>query len=253
MQKIKIAAATPSIKLADCQYNAARIIELMERAENEQVDLLVLSGDCIAGATCDTLRSHSTLLGAAKQALQKIVQTSIGKKLAIILGLYIGNEQLLCHFDIFAVGRGEMHSCLEEEIPLTINGYSLCFYPYFNDQSIIIDLKTSPEILGAANERRKTAKELSQNRIYVQTNPGQGESTTDHVYSGHNIIAQNGEILHESDPFGDGWAVAEIVASNETEAETCGRIQFAPTRVDGINKATTADGWQNSAFICTEQ
>ena len=45
---------------------------------------------------------------------------------------------------------------------------------------------------------------------YVLVNTGAGESTTDYVYSGHNIIAENGEILAESKPFHTGLTISEI-------------------------------------------
>ena len=39
---IKVATATPSIKVADCKYNADRILSLVRRAHEEGVHLLVL-------------------------------------------------------------------------------------------------------------------------------------------------------------------------------------------------------------------
>ncbi len=39
---------------------------------------------------------------------------------------------------------------------------------------------------------------------------GEGESTTDLVFAGHHLIAENGAVLAESPPFDDAMAVAEI-------------------------------------------
>ena len=39
---IKVAAATPSIRVADCEYNAAQILKTIVRARDAQEKLLVL-------------------------------------------------------------------------------------------------------------------------------------------------------------------------------------------------------------------
>ena len=45
---------------------------------------------------------------------------------------------------------------------------------------------------------------------YVYADAGDGESTTDLVFSGHNIIAENGKILKESNLFENGMIISEI-------------------------------------------
>ena len=42
---------------------------------------------------------------------------------------------------------------------------------------------------------------------YVYADAGQGESTTDYVYSGHDLIAENGTILAESSLFLQGLSM----------------------------------------------
>ena len=41
---------------------------------------------------------------------------------------------------------------------------------------------------------------------YVYADAGEGESSTDMVFSGHNMICENGTLLAESMPFGSGFA-----------------------------------------------
>ena len=48
---IKVAVATPSIKVADCNYNAEKILSLVRKAHEEGVHLLVLPELCITGYT----------------------------------------------------------------------------------------------------------------------------------------------------------------------------------------------------------
>ena len=49
---------------------------------------------------------------------------------------------------------------------------------------------------------------------YLYASSGQGESTTDSVYSAHNIIAENGDILNESKKFSENITYADIDVSN---------------------------------------
>ncbi|MBO4424984.1 MAG: hypothetical protein J5768_05660, partial [Spirochaetales bacterium] len=52
---IKTATATPSIRVADCKYNADKILALIRRAHEEGVHLLVLPELCVTGYTCQDL------------------------------------------------------------------------------------------------------------------------------------------------------------------------------------------------------
>ncbi len=45
---------------------------------------------------------------------------------------------------------------------------------------------------------------------YIYTSAGEGESTQDIVFGAHNIIAENGTILNESDRFNNELIVSEI-------------------------------------------
>ena len=78
--------------------------------------------------------------------------------------------------------------------------------------NLILNLSASNETVGKAAYRRdlvgmQSAKLIS---AYLYCDAGEGESTTDCVYSAHNIIAENGAILSESKPFAFHSAIAEI-------------------------------------------
>ena len=49
---IKVAAASPVIRVCDCDYNADRVIETMEKAEKLGVKVLVFPALTLTGATC---------------------------------------------------------------------------------------------------------------------------------------------------------------------------------------------------------
>ena len=76
--------------------------------------------------------------------------------------------------------------------------------------TIIVNCSASAEAVGKDAYRQNLIIAHSARMIagYVYANAGEGESTTDVVYGGHNIIAENGKILAESKRF-----VNEIVYS----------------------------------------
>ena len=78
--------------------------------------------------------------------------------------------------------------------------------------TIIMNLSASDETAGKSTYRRSLISGQSAKLLcaYIYAGAGFGESTTDMVFSGHNLIAENGTILNESPPFGEGWAVSEI-------------------------------------------
>ncbi|MDE5766277.1 MAG: NAD(+) synthase [Clostridia bacterium] len=78
--------------------------------------------------------------------------------------------------------------------------------------NIIVNLSASNETVGKAEYRRNLVKMQSAKLIcgYVYANAGNGESTTDLVFAGHNIICENGVILSESKPFENGLIYGEI-------------------------------------------
>lgn len=81
--------------------------------------------------------------------------------------------------------------------------------------TLIVNPAADKELVGAANVRSAAVKELSARLVcgYVRASSGYGESTQDHVYAGRRIIAENGKLLSESEPFADGITVTEIDTS----------------------------------------
>lgn len=77
---------------------------------------------------------------------------------------------------------------------------------------IIANLSASNEVIGKAAYRRTLVSGQSGHGVcaYVYADAGQGESTTDMVFSGHNLIAENGTILAESSLFSTGLLCADI-------------------------------------------
>ena len=72
-----------------------------------------------------------------------------------------------------------------------------------NGANMIFNLSSSNELIGKYDYRRNLVKGQSAKLIssYVYTSSGISESTTDVVFSGHAMIAENGQILKESNRF----------------------------------------------------
>ena len=78
--------------------------------------------------------------------------------------------------------------------------------------TIVANLSASDEVVGKADYRRLLVSSHSARLIcgYVYADAGYGESTTDLVFSGHDLIGENGTILQESEPFENGVIYSEI-------------------------------------------
>ena len=78
--------------------------------------------------------------------------------------------------------------------------------------TVIVNCSASDETIGKAAYRESLIEGQSARLIagYIYSNAGEGESTTDLVFGGHNLIAENGTILAESKRFENGIIYSEI-------------------------------------------
>lgn len=86
--------------------------------------------------------------------------------------------------------------------------------------TVIANPSASNELLGKATYRRDLVKQQSArcHAVYLYTSSGSGESTTDVVYSGHGIVAENGQVLTELPRF-------ELESTITTVDVDCARMQ----------------------------
>lgn len=78
--------------------------------------------------------------------------------------------------------------------------------------TILVNLSSGNELTGKARYRRDLVTNQSARCIaaYVYACAGEGESTTDLVFSGHNMVCENGRMLAESKRFENGMIIADI-------------------------------------------
>lgn len=252
---LRVAAASPHIRLADCSYNAKQIINYIEIAEEKGVKLLVFPELCITGYTCGDLFLQDILLRQAMEEVDNIVKATQDKQLIAIVGFpYERHGRLYNTAAVLHRGKilglvakmnipnyGELYESRyfsagpQEAIKVNFIGEEVYFgsrllfesmdMPDFilaveisedlwapispsnahcmAGATVVANLSACNEIIGKAEYRRELIKSQSSRLIcgYVYAEAGEGESTTDLVFSGHSLIAENGSLLSEAELF----------------------------------------------------
>ena len=259
---VKVAAATPDIRVADVEFNTQNIINAMEEAQKNGAKILVFPELCVTGYTCSDLFDHSVLLKASRKALLEIAENTNDKDMLVFVGAPLEvngklynvaaamNQGEIIGFTTktFLPNYGEFYE-MRQFTPgpqtvreITFEGKKIPFGPQILFQAkgmeelvvaaeicedvwspippsiqaalegatVIVNCSASDETIGKDTYRRALISGQSARLIsgYIYANAGEGESTTDLVFGGHNIIAENGTILKESSRY-----VNEIIYS----------------------------------------
>lgn len=107
-----------------------------------------------------------------------------------------------------------------------------------NGANMIVNLSASNEIIGKAEYRETIIKAKSGSLLcaYLYSNAGTDESTTDAVFSGHSLIAENGAVLAQSERFTNGMITADVdLGKMQSERE---RMSTFTSRDDGYKVIT---------------
>ncbi|MDR1510836.1 MAG: NAD(+) synthase, partial [Synergistaceae bacterium] len=261
---IRVAAATPQVRVADCDFNSKQIAGLMEKASDDEVRLICFPELCITGYTCGDLFLQDTLLREALAALSRLARESARFPLVAVVGLpFLFDAKLYNAAAVLCGGKvlgfvpksyipnyGEFYEARHfSPAPPAISTarFDNCDVPFgtrvlfkYEDDAdfcvaaeicedlwipsppsashamagatVIVNLSASDEVIGKASYRKMLASSQSGRLVcaYLYASAGRGESSTDMVFAGHNLICENGAVLSESLPFGDGWSVADI-------------------------------------------
>lgn len=89
---IKVAVASPRLKVANTEFNVNEIIKTIENAKGMGVKLLCFPELSITSYTCQDLFLQDTLLDAALKGLEKIVISTEGSDIIAIVGLPIEKD-----------------------------------------------------------------------------------------------------------------------------------------------------------------
>ena len=261
---VKVAAATPDIRVADVEFNTQNIINAMEEAQKNGAKILVFPELCVTGYTCSDLFDHSVLLKASRKSLLEIAENTNDKDMLVFVGAPLEvngklynvaaamNQGEIIGFTTktFLPNYGEFYE-MRQFTPgpqtvreITFEGKKIPFGPQILFQAegmeelvvaaeicedvwspvppsiqaalegatVIVNCSASDETIGKDTYRRALISGQSARLIsgYIYANAGEGESTTDLVFGGHNIIAENGTILKESSRYVNEIIYSEI-------------------------------------------
>ena len=261
---IKVAAATPDIRVADVDYNKGQIIKQMDEAAEAGAKIIVFPELCITGYTCSDLFLQDILLNSAKKALVEIAEHTKNLDAFVFVGvpIAVGGElynvaAALNHGNIlgfttksFLPNYGEFYEMRQfrpgpkKAEKILFGGKEIPFGPQLlfvekqmtnlivsaeicedvwspvppsieaarEGATVIVNCSASDETIGKASYRESLISGQSARLIsgYIYANAGEGESTTDLVFGGHNLIAENGTILAEAKRFSNGIIYTEF-------------------------------------------
>jgi NAD+ synthase (glutamine-hydrolysing) len=84
---LKVATAIPNVRVADCTYNATRIQALIEKAYQQDVQIVCFPELCITAYTCADLFHQQLLISEAENALCNLVMETAHLNIISIVGL----------------------------------------------------------------------------------------------------------------------------------------------------------------------
>ena len=269
---IKVASASPSLKVGNPDYNKERIIELMRKAEKEGVKVLVFPELSITGYTSGDLFFQSSLLSSSQNALLDIKEASKDLDLLSFVGYPLKYNGKLYN-TLAAVQHGSILAFFAkrnlptygefyeerwftpspvENMLIDYKGEDVVFgsriilsysdslkisaeicedlwvpdppstHHAMAGATLIVNASASDELIGKSEYRKNLVSGQSARIIgaYIYSDASEGESTTDMVFTGSNVIAENGTILKAVD-----YSLNELIIS-EIDTEKLERERY---------------------------
>ena len=261
---VKVASASPSLKVGNPDFNKERIILLMKEAEEKKVKVLVFPELSITGYTSGDLFFQNALLQSSEKALLDIVEASESLDLLAFVGYPLKyNGKLyntlaaIHHGSVLAFFAkrnlptyGEFYEerwftpSVRENLLIDFNGEDVVFgskiiltstipsslkisaeicedlwvpdppstHHAIAGATLIVNASASDELIGKSEYRRDLVSGQSAriNGAYIYSDASEGESTTDMVFTGSNVIAENGTVLKAVDYSLDELIITEI-------------------------------------------
>ena len=249
---IRVGAVSPKIRLGDISYNTRACIDAAVRAAEAGVKILVFPEHTLTGATCGDLFDYRVFTERAESALSEFIAATAELDTASFIGLPFGRVNATA-----AVYRGELLGISAPCVPVWVKACATAeldgagavefagkrtdiitdgvfALPFENEitvgvwgeydgckPNIVICPEATAATVGARAGGLLRARCFSEMRdtACVFANAGIGESTTDAVYSAHNIIAVSGEILAEALPFAEDNFIAADVLIDEGNSQ----------------------------------
>ena len=252
---VKVAAASPVIRVADADYNAVKVIDCIRTAADKGVKIIVFPELTLTGCSCYDLIGHGVILRGAENALVKVIEATKGLDILAIVGLPYAPRggclyscaAVICDGELLGmVPRTEVEGTLfsSVDVEADISGLYDCFLSteaLFTSSvlpglAVAVELGTDSKAIEAPASRHALAgatviasmasfpatvystQDATEDIKYrsrhlkcgmILAAPGKGESTTDNVFSGLCMIAENGSVL-ASDECADCMVISEL-------------------------------------------
>lgn len=101
---VRIAAASPRLKVANPDYNVQEILKLTQEASKQEVALIVFPELCLSGYTCADLFNQKILLEKSLTALEMFLAETENNQIVSILGIALKHQNLLFNCALVAQG-----------------------------------------------------------------------------------------------------------------------------------------------------
>lgn len=248
---VRIAAASPALEVANVDYNVNEIIATADLLEEKRVEIAVFPELSITAYTCGDLFHSSELLDSASKGLDRIISWSANHNMHLIVGLPMRMGNAIYNCAAF-VHNGAVDIVRKRYIPNYNEFYERRWFAPSNESStdvnvfeshgakigieicedlwvaippssrqslagaqILFNLSASDDLIGKYNYLKSLVVQQSARCIaaYAYASAGFGESSTDLVFTGKNLIAENGAIIAECDPWENNsrhYAIADI-------------------------------------------
>lgn len=238
-KNLKLRAENFKIKVGNISYNKEKIKEIVKKANDDSVNILLFPELSLTGASLYHGYKNEDILNSSIDALYDLKKFSKDIDTIFSVGLPVkeGNKIIDMVFlikdgdilggffkdnfkdhekYIFDIPCDEFISVKDDYIYLynksfiEIDGVKIALSIGENEEKIIsdsqisksnnaIDIILNPSAktryIGSKKSIEDKIKFLSQDTIYLFSSTGLGESSTDFVYEGLNIIGQNGQII----------------------------------------------------------
>lgn len=252
---MRVASAVPRVNVADVNANVQGIMQMIDKAAAQCVQLLVMPELAITGYTCADLLGNQLLLEQAEQAVLTIHKAVEERDIMVIVGAPLrcnnqlfncavvmhkskvwvipktylpnynefyekrwftsGNSAVARSCQTIAIGDQEFpfgtdllihmnHAIVAVEIcedlwtPITPSAVAAT-----NGANVLVNISASNELVCKHEYLMSLIKGQSARNIaaYIYSSAGYGESTTDLVFAGNAVIAENGQILQQARRF----------------------------------------------------
>lgn len=246
----KIAAVSPKIRVADVTENCNEIINMIEKAKKDNADIIVFPELCVCGATCGDLFFQELLVEACMSGIRKICQSTRDYKGYVIVGSPILKNGKLFNCGLVICNGKVVNNVAKTNLSLEEKRWftSGNEFEYENEALLPFELIigenvfeniTSDFVINISATCSEVTKYKHFKRCiehlecgYIYASAGAGESTTDAVYSGACIIAENGKILAEGKRFSFD---SEMIISEINIANCASTSRLCEINKDAVN------------------